>query len=51
MWDQKMMGVIDWPYHLFQVVTWAKIITMVYQLDSNNPLAWYKVVLKFPGTE
>ena len=32
-------------------MTWANFIAMGDRLDSNNPFAWDKVVLNFPGAE
>ena len=46
-----MMGITDSPYHACQAVTWNKYIAMGEQLDSNNPFAWEKMVLKLYGTE
>ena len=34
-----MMGLIDFPYHAFQAVMWAKFVAMGDRLDSNNPFA------------
>ena len=45
------MGLKVSPYHACKAVTWAKCISMGDRLDSNNPFAWDKVVLKLPGTE
>ena len=50
MWERKMMEIIYSPYHACQAVTWAKCISMVYQLDPNKPFAWEKMLLKFPGS-
>ena len=46
-----MMGITGFPYHACQEVTGDKSIALGDWLDSNNPFAWYKVVLKFPGSE
>ena len=51
MWELKMMGLTDSPYHACQAVTWAKCISTGDRLDPNNPFAWNKVVLKLPGAD
>ena len=45
-----MMGLTDSPYHACQTVMWDKSISMGYILDLDDPFAWDKVVLNFPGT-
>ena len=51
MWELKMMGLTDLPYHACQAVTWANCIAMGDRLHSNNTFTWYKVVLNLPVTE
>ena len=51
MWDWKIMGITDLPYHACQAVTGAKCIAMEDRLESNNPFAWENVVMELPGTE
>ena len=46
-----MMGLTDSPYHAYMAVSWARCIAMGDRLDSNNPFAWYKVVLNLPGSD
>ena len=51
MWERKIMGLTDSPYHSCQAVTWANCIAIRDRLNSNNPFAWDKVVLKLLGTD
>ena len=51
MWERKMMGPTESPYHACQAVTWAKSISMGDRLESNNHFAWDKVVLNLPVTK
>ena len=46
-----MTGIIDFPYHACQAMTWDKCISTRYRLGANNPFSWEKVVLKLPETE
>ena len=43
------MVIIDSPCHAFQAMTWDKYPAMGDLFDPNNPFAWDKVVLNFPG--
>ena len=51
MWERKIMGLTDQPYHACQVMTWDKIIAMGDQLFLENPFVQEKVVLNFHVTK
>ena len=49
-WDIKMMGCTDSPYHVCQAATWFKSIDFGGRRNLKNTFAWQKVVINFPMT-
>ena len=43
-WESKMMGLTDFPYHECQAVTWANGIALGDRHNPNNPFGWDIVI-------
>ena len=44
------MGLTDFPYHLWQEVTWVKETEMLESKDKANPFSWNLLALNLTGS-
>ena len=45
------MGIMDYPYHAFQAITWDKRTALGVRRDPDNPLICERVVVNLPGSK